>query len=175
MRDRGNKRFCSALCKNRYYDQRRDEATRFRDLICKQCNGSFRGRPTRQFCSRNCAATYRWLHEPTLTHPSGTAHPSWKGGRNAARRRKTYKLEPEDYEAMLAAQNGVCAICEQVRGSRPLGVDHDHETGAIRGLLCGKCNAGLGLFNDDLALLHAGARYLAAAAADRDARLTASG
>ena len=67
----------------------------------------------------------------------------------------------EQYDEMLAAQDGGCAIC-----SRPptpgisLHVDHDHETGAIRRLLCFLCNNLLGDAGDDPALLEKAAAYL---------------
>jgi hypothetical protein len=58
---------------------------------------------------------------------------------------------------MLAAQGGVCAIC---RAAPAQHVDHDHETGAVRALLCFNCNGGLGQFKDNPTLLHAAAYYV---------------
>lgn len=49
----------------------------------------------------------------------------------------------EAYDAMLEAQGGGCAICGNPPKSRRLHVDHDHKTGAVRGLLCHRCNRGL--------------------------------
>jgi len=74
----------------------------------------------------------------------------------------------QDYERLFEAQNGVCAICskpETVIDSRygktkDLAIDHDHQTGAIRALLCSNCNRGLGLFNDDAALLAKAQSYV---------------
>jgi len=54
--------------------------------------------------------------------------------------RRTYGLKLEQYEAILAAQGGVCGWCGRPPGRRALVVDHDHVTGEIRGLLCDPCN-----------------------------------
>lgn len=53
---------------------------------------------------------------------------------------KTYGLTGGDYDALLAAQGGRCAICRARPKSKRLAVDHDHKTGAVRGLLCSRCN-----------------------------------
>lgn len=70
-------------------------------------------------------------------------------------------ISADEFDALLAAQGGGCAICgavpERVAG---LHLDHCHETGAIRGICCSRCNHGLGLFRDDPELLEAAARYL---------------
>jgi hypothetical protein len=56
-----------------------------------------------------------------------------------------YGITPEEYDELLVSQNGVCAICgEECSTGRRLSVDHDHETGRVRGLLCSKCNYGIG-------------------------------
>lgn len=61
---------------------------------------------------------------------------------------RTYGLTVQDYDKMLEEQNGLCAICRQPEpvANRKLSVDHCHETGKIRALLCGPCNKGLGIF-----------------------------
>lgn len=53
---------------------------------------------------------------------------------------KTYGLTAADYDALLRAQDGRCAICRARPKSKRLAVDHDHKTGAVRGLLCSRCN-----------------------------------
>lgn len=55
--------------------------------------------------------------------------------------RRTYGIDREQYLRLLASQGGVCAICSKNEQKKALHVDHNHVTGAIRGLLCGRCNA----------------------------------
>lgn len=73
-----------------------------------------------------------------------------------------YGLTPDDYTRLFEKQDGKCAICKtpQEKLSSRLHVDHDHKTGKIRGLLCQKCNHGLGQFNDNPKLLHMAIKYL---------------
>ena len=79
-----------------------------------------------------------------------------------------YGLTVAEYDAILAAQNGVCAICGEPPGEvisktgtvRRLAVDHDHVSGANRGLLCARCNQGVGYFRDRADLLTAAISYL---------------
>lgn len=75
-----------------------------------------------------------------------------------------YGLTPEEYDEMLKAQEGTCALCPAMIYSpgRPgnLAVDHDAETGRVRGLLCNQCNRGLGLLDHDPDRLIAAAMYL---------------
>ncbi|MEQ4611574.1 endonuclease VII domain-containing protein [Streptomyces cavourensis] len=74
---------------------------------------------------------------------------------------RQYGLTVDEYRAKLAAQDGRCAICgeEPPRGKR-LNVDHNHETGATRDLLCRWCNYALGNARDDPFRLRAMAEYL---------------
>lgn len=58
-------------------------------------------------------------------------------------RRARQLLSPDEYEALLEAQGGVCAICGNPPAKRRLSVDHDHATGKVRGLLCFRCNRAL--------------------------------
>jgi hypothetical protein len=83
--------------------------------------------------------------------------------------RRKYGITVDDYERMLVEQSGGCAVCAAPppeRGS--LHVDHDHETGAVRGLLCVSCNNAIGAFREQYALFQRAADYL-----DRDDALAA--
>lgn len=77
--------------------------------------------------------------------------------------RKLYGLTPERYDELLIAQGGGCAICgrpDAHKGGIRLHVDHDHDTGKVRGLLCSRCNQSIGAFEDDPALLRLAVAYL---------------
>ena len=74
-----------------------------------------------------------------------------------------YGITPEEYDIMLEKQGGGCAICGVNKPSdrtTHFAVDHCHTTGTVRGLLCTKCNRGLGLFNDDTIRIEQAVKYL---------------
>jgi len=75
---------------------------------------------------------------------------------------RTHGITGQDYAALLSQQGGKCAICGRPQQDidRRLRVDHDHETGRLRGLLCDLCNKGLGQFKDSPEVLRAAAEYL---------------
>jgi hypothetical protein len=109
---------------------------------CKQCVAAYNaGRPKRP--KKHYASSPRQQREYQLRHMYGIA-----GG---------------DYDAMLAAQGGKCAICQTDTPGRynRFQVDHDHSTGRVRGLLCGNCNRGIGNLRDSPDLLRAASRYIA--------------
>lgn len=69
-----------------------------------------------------------------------------------------YRMTPEEYRAMLESQGGGCACCGRMR--KKMTVDHDHLTGAVRGILCSSCNTGIGLFGDTAFALERAITYL---------------
>lgn len=82
----------------------------------------------------------------------------------AAKRRyhlkRKFGLSANDYESMLVKQNGNCAICQHPPLEVSLAVDHCHKTNKIRGLLCLRCNRGIGQFYDNAELLNRASIYL---------------
>ncbi|SRR6266566_4063802 len=90
-------------------------------------------------------------------------------------RSRQYKLRSEfgitlkQYDRMLEAQGGVCAVCHQpethpdnhskAKQARRLSIDHDHRTGDVRALLCSSCNVALGRMNEDPERIRALAEY----------------
>lgn len=88
-----------------------------------------------------------------------------RGTDRAYKIKRLYSLSVSDMESMFRKQNGLCAVCEttmmmtEKKTKRPY-VDHDHKTGQVRGLLCHKCNTGLGYFDDSSELLSKAHAYL---------------
>jgi hypothetical protein len=73
---------------------------------------------------------------------------------------RKYGITTEDFDLIFTFQNGACAICDLVLEGAKICVDHDHDTGEVRGLLCAPCNAGIGFFKDDPERLRRAARYV---------------
>jgi hypothetical protein len=74
---------------------------------------------------------------------------------------KKYGMTLDGYQLMFLAQNGRCAICRNPPADgQVLRVDHDHSSGEVRGLLCLKCNVGLGCFRDSVAIVESALEYL---------------
>lgn len=167
------------------------------EYVCQQCGREWQ-RPLavaapRKYCSEECVAAadaakkdrHRAARRAKSSDPEFRAHQAarmnewrrrnpdaWKA---IARRRHlmgTYKITPEQYEALLERQGGHCAMCPATSADdagRQLHVDHDHTCcpgdrscgKCIRGLLCKRCNTMLGCADDDPQRLRAGLAYLA--------------
>lgn len=85
---------------------------------------------------------------------------SWRRYRRKQYLSETYGISEAEYDVMFERQHGLCAICGKPGRARGLHVDHDHETGAVRGLLCHPCNSGMGMLGDDPKLLASAIEYL---------------
>ena len=87
-----------------------------------------------------------------------------KEQKQANHRLRKYGVTREDYASMMDSQGGVCVICAKGCDTHGhLCVDHDHATGEVRGLLCHRCNAGLGYFKDDPILMQRAIGYVSGA------------
>jgi hypothetical protein len=78
--------------------------------------------------------------------------------RTAEWRKRNYGLTPQTFGVLLGQQEGCCAICAKILTATH--TDHDHKTGAVRGLLCPGCNRGLGAFRDSPSAMRAAADYI---------------
>lgn len=88
-------------------------------------------------------------------------------------RKKKYGLSPEQYNAMFDAQNKTCAICKSSEPFSKFGwhVDHCHVSGAVRGILCNRCNTSMGMAGDSIERLRAMIDYLRNAEMQNDAKI----
>lgn len=73
---------------------------------------------------------------------------------------RKYNIDVDNYEKLLKEQDYRCAICKISCEESMLVVDHNHETGRVRGLLCSPCNRGLGFFRDDTEALQTAVGYI---------------
>jgi hypothetical protein len=157
-------KFCKDKCRTVYWSKKqasqRPKGHQLTHKTCAFCQNLFvTNRKAQKFCDPLCRSRN---HEQK---------PERKNGLKRRHSQLKSKLKPfgfsvEDYEYELQNQNHVCAICGQPETTtnmgtlRRLAVDHDHKTGCYRGLLCGKCNQGIGLFKDNVALLKQAIQYL---------------
>jgi hypothetical protein len=151
--------------------------------LCEVCDKPLK-RTQKRFCSHECYRITTTVHIGTVkvcreckqeyAATASTKKYNWclscrsayyraynKRIANASRIRnlKKYGLTIEDYGRLLELQGGVCAICG-VNGGKRLAVDHCHDTGNVRGLLCFDCNVGLGKFQDNADLLRRALAHL---------------
>jgi hypothetical protein len=141
-------------------------------LRCRRCQEEkpidafdvYTGNKGRQYRRKDCRAC-----QPKIMADWRRANPERNRRKvrlDNLRRRLGGWFNLEIYESMLAAQGGVCDICGKpekrtYRGKvLPLHVDHDHETGKVRALLCCNCNSMIGFSGDDPAMLLAAVEYL---------------
>jgi hypothetical protein len=131
---------------------------------CKRC---FELKPVTEFCKnkRSKDGLYSYCrpcsNDKTKAFYSQLSDEKKDEYNHRGNLKKKFGISPQDYSAMLSKQDGVCAVCKKPdsEGKR-LAVDHCHNTGKIRGLLCGHCNTGLGKFFDNITYLTDAINYL---------------
>jgi len=117
--------------------------------ICSKC-GELKS--TKEFYKRNKGFYLTsWCKSCYADYPNTWSEEQKKSRRQSKRNRdlrRHHGITLSEYETMLTVQKGCCAICGNAikLGQRKLAVDHDHETGKTRGLLCVLCNIGLGFY-----------------------------
>ncbi len=110
------------------------------------------------------AAVTRSRHkDPTSHRRSSAAWARDNPERIFEQRLRKYGITPADYEVLNVRAGGLCEICEGLNDNgQRLAVDHCHDEGHVRGLLCSKCNTGIGQFDHDESKLYAAIKYLQA-------------
>lgn len=125
------------LCNKCREKKRSSDADNMQRGLCRNCGGE-REDSTTQHCNR-C-----------------------KEAQRITGLKKKYDITVEDYDRMVEEQNGVCWICGKAETTNDgtLHVDHNDESGKVRGLLCGKCNRAIGLLDHSQELLDRAIEYL---------------
>ena len=120
-------------------------------IPCSACGKLFKRYKSAKYCSDDC--------RNSIVRPRAYEY-------DHAKKLKKLKLTLNDYQDMFEKQGGLCAICgspetQRVKGTiNRLSVDHCHQTGKVRGLLCGSCNLGIGKFKDNWVLVENAMEYL---------------
>jgi hypothetical protein len=132
---------------------------------CKACNLQQKHQRYVADPEREIARVKAWqqanAERVNAYHRERRTRPEVKAAERAGHLKRKFGLTPAEYESKLAAQGGGCALCGRAPApGRQLDIDHDHKTGAVRGLVCNTCNQGLGQFRDDPIRLAAAAAYL---------------
>jgi hypothetical protein len=129
--------------------------------LCRCCYDQWLKRENPEYRNRQRKNNENWLAKLTPERKlelQGYRSRRWRELKNDAAHKRArrserlvrkYNLTANEYDAMLAAQGGGCAICSRRPGKTPLHVDHDHATGRVRGILCHQCNWYLGTIDAD--------------------------
>lgn len=108
---------------------------------CIRCNAEFEGGSGAKYCKEHRAQRRQEIFEKRI--------------------RDTYGITDAHLQKMVMDQDGRCAICKApLEPGWKRAIDHNHETGKVRGLLCFKCNWGLGHFNDSAEIMRKAVEYL---------------
>jgi len=154
-------------------------------FTCPQCGLSGPVTTTnKKFCSKQCRNTYNSEHDKARNSAYYLANKEKIASRNrrwysqnkeyyiqsqkSGKLQRDYGISLVEYESMYEEQGGLCAICfrEESAVNRSTGtpwqlsVDHNHQTGAVRGLLCMSCNLSLGRFDESIDRLRSAIAYL---------------
>lgn len=140
--------------------QKRESSIRNKDKIAKY---------QKAWRLANAERLRAWNREYHQKHPPKKRTPEqnrryYRAYHRSIHLQKKFGITEADYDAMIVSQNGKCAICGTTnprgKGHTRFHVDHCHQTGVVRGLLCSRCNLGLGAFLDDIAILQKAIEYL---------------
>jgi len=127
---------------------------------CKSCNLARRAAHYRENPGPAIERAKRWREANPERYEARMQAYADSGKKISDRKshlKRKYGLTLEDFDRMLAAQHGGCAICGELGVDH---IDHDHANGAVRGVLCFRCNAAIGQLDDDPERARALAHYL---------------
>jgi hypothetical protein len=149
-----------------------------RERVCSACRREYYKKWAKEHPGRNTKYNKDWIKKNPEKHKE-SVHKHYiknrekflRKDREYYQRTKEYKkwedvkriygITKEQFDLMFKDQNGLCAICScDISKQWILNIDHCHKTGKVRGLLCNRCNVGLGSFKDSVDLLKIAMAYL---------------
>lgn len=125
----------------------------------KTCSSECARENKKQISARASARAWKENRAERLAYIREYRRKKGPGHQRAGYLRFKYGLELADVERVARKQRHKCAIC---REKKKLCIDHDHDTGAFRGLLCHRCNSAIGLLDESPKVIKAALRYLGA-------------
>lgn len=149
---KGNAQTCSKECSIAHQNRMKSERSAHARIgrLCVKCNQELNSsiKKGALYCSEDCKKS--------------VLNQRYRDRNRHKPRERLYGITEDQYNQFLSDQNNKCAIChtDEPGGKGGWHVDHNHDTGIVRGLLCHKCNVGLGHFNDDSILIDRASKYL---------------
>lgn len=161
-RDPQSRRAAVAKCRAKNPGRGAAESRAYRERNRDKLNEASRNVSPEKKAARNeYARQWRLRHRDARNEAARVRRAADKDYNKRHNLKYEHGLTLEDYDAMLAKQSGVCAICAKPCTVKSrLSVDHCHKTGKIRALLCNPCNQGIGLFADDGDRLRSAGEYV---------------
>lgn len=145
------------------------EKSVFAKEMCRSCYEKQLRENNPEYAERQRENTRKWIEKHAEQHRAtakawvAKQDPEYMRAYKRKKKLESYGLTPEDYDQMLRDQGGGCAICMRPPGDKQLAVDHCHDSGVVRGLLCFRCNFGLSWFAEDDKRLAKAAQYVSKA------------
>ena len=146
-----------------YQQQNKEQRTKYMREYASANREKFR-RDSDQQSKYNDRRRQQYSEDPALRERYRNQAREWARNNREKReeqRLRKYGITPDEYQAKYKSQKGQCAICRyEFTDRKSVHVDHCHESGKFRGLLCSQCNLGIGKFSDDPEKLARAAMYL---------------
>lgn len=131
-------------------------------IICRQCKQAKSKSESEMKSDNRVRVGHTTICKKCDSHKNSEYYRENKRHKKNYDLKRNYGISLNEYHEILKSQNHKCAICfvhvEKVK--RRFAVDHDHKTGSIRGLLCGRCNKAIGLMDDNTNILRSAVQYL---------------
>ena len=152
------KKYCSRGCNYQFYNNKK--VNKIKVKVCPECGRDFQvSIHNKIYCSKECYT--KFSKRKYYQNNKDKWSECWKK-RTTNRRIKQFGINEEKYNKMVEKVNNRCEICGKHTKElkKSLCIDHDHNTGKIRGLLCSDCNVAIGRFKDNINSIKNAIKYL---------------